>query len=153
MKKIVLTYGTFDLFHVGHLNLLERLRDLGDFLIVGVSTDEFNKIKGKKSVVSFHDRSRIISALKCVNLVIPEQSWNQKVADIKKHGVHIFGIGDDWQGKFDDLRDFCQVVYLPRTEGISTTLIRQTLRMFRKTQINDLKKALDLICDIVERFD
>lgn len=153
MARTVLTYGTFDLFHVGHLNLLERLRQLGDLLVVGLSTDEFNAIKGKKTVVSFKDRCRILSALKCVDLVFPEQSWDQKVTDIRKYGVNVFGMGDDWQGKFDELRLYCEVVYLPRTEGISTTQFKQALHMFQKSQIDDLKKALDLISAIVERFD
>ncbi|WXL27256.1 adenylyltransferase/cytidyltransferase family protein [Ectopseudomonas mendocina] len=153
MRKVVLTYGTFDLFHIGHLNLLNRLRELGDFLIVGVSTDAFNEGKGKKTIVGFEDRLRIVSSLKCVDLAIPEESWDQKISDIKKYGVSIFGMGHDWEGHFDELKSYCEVVYLPRTEGISTTAIKKTLQVIDKTHIDDLKKALDLISSIVDRFD
>mgnify|MGYP006272090333 CR=1 FL=1 len=127
----VITYGTFDLFHIGHLNLLRRLRGLGDKLIVAVSTDEFNEKKGKYSVVSFADRFEILSAIKFVDQVIPEQSWEQKVSDVLKYNVDIFAIGDDWQGKFDDLKSICQVVYMPRTEGISTSLLKKTISSFQ----------------------
>ena len=105
----VLTYGTFDLFHIGHLNLINRLADMGDRLIIAVSTDEFNAGKGKTSVVSYEDRSRIISSIKGVDLVIPETSWEQKASDIKEHGVDIFAIGEDWAGKYDDLQELCDV--------------------------------------------
>lgn len=153
MTKVVLTYGTFDLFHIGHLNLLNRLRDLGDYLIVGVSTDQFNEGKGKRTIVSFEDRLKIVSALKCVDLTIPEYSWSQKVEDIKKYGVSIFGMGHDWEGKFDSLNKHCEVVYLPRTEGISSTELKKTLQALDRSHIDDLKKALDLISSIVEKLD
>jgi glycerol-3-phosphate cytidylyltransferase len=123
----VITYGTFDLLHVGHLNLLERLRGLGDELIVAVSTDEFNLGKGKKCVISYNDRARLVAALSCVTAVIPEMAWEQKVSDIKKHKIDIFGMGSDWTGKFDELNQVCRVVYLPRTDGISTTYLRETI--------------------------
>src|SRR5690606_3085285 len=101
--RTVLTYGTFDLFHIGHLRLLERLRALGDRLIVGVSTDDFNRVKGKKTVVPYTDRVAIVSALRCVDVVIPETSWDQKAQDIERYGVSIFGMGSDWEGHFDEL--------------------------------------------------
>lgn len=153
MVKTVLTYGTFDLFHIGHLTLLERLREMGDRLVVGVSSDEFNAIKGKKTVIPFEDRCRIVAGLRCVDLAFPENNWEQKVADIREHCVSVFGMGDDWTGKFDDLKEHCEVVYLPRTPGVSTTELKTALRVFDKTHINDLKRALDLINAIVERFD
>lgn len=153
MPKTILTYGTFDLFHIGHLRLLERLRALGDRLIVGVSTDEFNATKGKQTIVPFVDRSEIISALSCVDLVIPETCWKQKAEDIKQHQVDILGMGDDWRGKFDDLGSLCEVVYLPRTEGISSTQIRNSLKMLSAEHVRELKQALDLMSAIVERFD
>lgn len=153
MKKVVLTYGTFDLFHVGHLNLLKRLRKLGDYLIVGVSTDQFNEGKGKKTIISFDDRIKIVSALKCVDLAIPEENWDQKVGDIKKYGVSIFGMGHDWNGHFDFLKEHCDVVYLPRTDGISSTALKKTLQTLDRSHIEDLKKALDLISSIVEKLD
>lgn len=153
MKKVVLTYGTFDLFHIGHLNLLKRLRELGDYLIVGVSTDEFNSIKGKSTIISFEDRLKIVSELKCVDLAIPETDWSQKESDIKKYAVNIFGMGHDWTGKFDDLKGLCEIVYLPRTEGISSTDLKAKLQVLDKNHVKDLKVALDLISSIVERFD
>jgi glycerol-3-phosphate cytidylyltransferase len=126
MRKVI-TYGTFDLFHLGHLRLLERLRALGDHLTVAVSTDEFNAIKGKASVVCYAERAHIVAALRCVDVVMPETNWAQKRTDIAEHGIAVFGMGDDWAGKFDDLRDLCEVVYLSRTEGISTTMIRESI--------------------------
>ncbi len=127
MKKVI-TYGTFDLFHFGHLNILKRARELGDYLIVAVSTDEFNQIKGKTCYYPFKDRSEIVKAIKYVDLVIPENNWKQKERDIEKYEVDLFVMGADWQGKFDFLKDKCEVVYLPRTEGISTSKIKTDLK-------------------------
>jgi len=146
--KTVITYGTFDLFHVGHLRLLQRAKSLGDRLIVAVSTDDFNSIKGKKSIIPFEQRAEIVSNVKCVDLVIPEISWEQKLEDIKKYGVDIFVMGDDWKGKFDNLREYCQVVYLPRTEGISSSQIRETLSHISKLSTTDLKKALEILSSV-----
>ncbi|MGB6008046.1 adenylyltransferase/cytidyltransferase family protein [Castellaniella sp.] len=151
--KTILTYGTFDLFHIGHLRLLQRLRALGDRLVVGVSTDEFNHVKGKKTVVPFADRIEIVRALTCVDLAIPENCWEQKTSDIEQHGVSIFGMGSDWSGRFDELKAHCEVVYLPRTEGISSTHIRKTLKILDQTHVEELKHALDLISSIIDRFD
>lgn len=151
--KTILTYGTFDLFHIGHLRLLERLRMLGDRLVVGVSTDEFNAGKGKKTVVPFADRIEIIRGLRCVDLAIAETCWEQKTADIAEHQVSILGMGDDWQGHFDDLKAHCEVVYLPRTDGISSTQLRNQLRPLDAKHIQELKQALDMVATIVERFD
>lgn len=148
----VLTYGTFDLFHIGHLNLINRLSELGDRLIIGVSTDEFNAGKGKTSVVSYEDRSRIISSIKGVDLVIPETSWEQKISDIAEHGVDIFAIGDDWRGKFDELQDQCEVVYLPRTDGISSTQIKQMLRVLDPSHINEMQEALAVMSRLLEHY-
>lgn len=152
-RKVVLTYGTFDLFHVGHLSLLERLRALGDALVVGVSTDAFNAAKGKQTIVRFEDRLRIVQSLKCVDLAIPEHGWEQKAADIRAHDVSVFGMGADWTGRFDDLKAYCEVVYLPRTEGISSTSLKGLLRVLDKTHVDELKQALGIISSIVERFD
>lgn len=151
--RTVLTYGTFDLFHVGHLNLLTRLRALGDRLIVGVSTDAFNEEKGKQTIVKFQDRFDIVSSLKCVDLAIPENDWNQKADDIRTHGVAVFGIGDDWSGRFDHLKDLCEVVYLPRTDHVSSTQLKRLLQVLDRSHVNELKQALDLISSIVERFE
>ena len=125
----VITYGTFDLFHIGHLRLLERAKELaGDDgkLIVAVSTDRFNWVeKHKKSSIPDTDRMAIVGALKCVDQVIPEDCWEQKEADVAKYGVDVFVMGDDWKGKFDFLSSQCKVVYLPRTPDISSTQIRE----------------------------
>ena len=129
-EKIVLTYGTFDMFHIGHLNLLNRLKSLGDKLIVAVSTDEFNSIKGKKTLIPFEQRALIVKNLKCVDMVIAEENWEQKIDDIKKYNVDIFAMGDDWKGKFDFLKDYCEVIYLPRTQNISTTELKKELNKY-----------------------
>ena len=129
-EKIVLTYGTFDMFHIGHLNLLNRLKSLGDKLIVAVSTDEFNSIKGKKTLIPFEQRALIVQNIKCVDMVISEENWEQKIDDIKKYNVDIFAMGDDWEGKFDFLKDYCKVIYLPRTQNISTTELKKELNKY-----------------------
>ena len=127
MKKVI-TYGTFDLLHRGHINILKRAKKLGDYLVVAVSSDEFNSIKNKKAFHSFEDRKYILEAIKYVDKVIREDDWEQKVEDVQKHDIDIFVMGDDWQGKFDHLKDYCEVVYLPRTKNISTTQIKNDLK-------------------------
>lgn len=126
MKRVI-TYGTFDLIHYGHINLLERAKKLGDYLVVGLSTNEFNEQKNKKCYFSYEERKRLLEALRVVDLVIPEESWEQKRSDIQMYHIDTFVMGDDWKGKFDFLKDYCEVVYLPRTEGISTTKIKKDL--------------------------
>lgn len=126
MKKVI-TYGTFDMLHYGHINLLKRAKKLGDYLIVALSTDKFNKIKNKKSYFSYRERKRFLSTLKCVDKIIPESSWNQKIKDVKKYDIDIFIIGDDWKGEFDFLKKYCKVKYLQRTPEISTTLIKNSI--------------------------
>jgi glycerol-3-phosphate cytidylyltransferase len=128
VKKCVLTYGTFDLLHVGHVNLLRRVRSLGDRLVVGLSTDEFNRTKGKAVVFPYEERKVILESIKYVDDVFPEESWDQKRDDIRRHGADVFAMGDDWKGKFDDLCDTVEVVYLPRTENISTTNIKKYIK-------------------------
>lgn len=123
----VLTYGTFDLMHYGHIRLLKRAKKEGDYLIVAVSTDEFNKLKKKKSYHNYETRKKMLEAIRYVDLVIPENNWEQKREDIKEYKVDKFVMGDDWKGKFDDLKDITEVVYLKRTEGISTTKIKKDL--------------------------
>lgn len=125
--KTVLTYGTYDLLHYGHLNILKNAKSLGDFLIVGLSSDEFNELKNKTSVMTFEERKEFLENIKYVDMVIKEDNWEQKIEDIKKHNVDIFVIGDDWKGKFDYLKEYCEVVYLPRTKAISTTEIKKIL--------------------------
>ena len=126
MKKII-TYGTYDLLHWGHINLLKRAKGLGDHLTVGLSTDEFNSRKHKSSYHSFDERRLILGSIRYVDQIIPESSWEQKVDDIKKLNIDTFVIGDDWKGEFDFLQEYCEVVYLSRTEGVSTTKIKKDL--------------------------
>ncbi len=128
MRKVI-TYGTFDLLHYGHINLLRRAKEFGDYLIVALSTDEFNwNEKQKKCYFSYEERKQMLEAIRYVDLVIPEESWEQKISDVKEFRVDTFVIGDDWEGKFDFLKDYCDVVYLPRTPEISTTQIKNNLK-------------------------
>ncbi len=128
MKKVI-TYGTFDLLHYGHVRLLKRARELGDYLIVGLSTDEFNEFqKHKESYNNYAERKFILEAIRYVDQVIPEDDWDQKINDIKQYNIATFVMGNDWQGKFDYLQDYCDVVYLDRTPGISTTKIKHDLK-------------------------
>lgn len=128
MKKI-LTYGTFDLLHFGHIEILRRAKQLGDYLIVAVSTDEFNKIKGKKAYHNYETRKKMLEAIRYVDLVIPEKNWEQKRNDVLEYKVDTVVMGSDWVGNenFECLKDICEVIYLPRTEGISTTKIKKDL--------------------------
>lgn len=128
MKKVI-TYGTFDLLHVGHINTLRRAKEMGDYLLVVLSSDEFNALKGKKAYYSYEDRKTILEAIKYVDEVIPETSWDQKISDVQNNDIDIFVMGHDWTGKFDFLKDYCEVVYLPRTEGISTSKIKGDLKL------------------------
>lgn len=127
--KRVLTYGTFDLLHYGHIRLLQQASKLGDYLIVGLSTDEFNALKGKKSFYSYDVRREMLEALRYVDLVIPEDNWDQKPRDIKMYHADVVCMGGDWAGdpRFESLRDICDVVYLNRTPGISTTEVKGKL--------------------------
>ncbi|MDR1782433.1 MAG: glycerol-3-phosphate cytidylyltransferase [Bacilli bacterium] len=129
MKKFtrVITYGTYDLLHWGHIRLLKRAKQLGDYLVVALSTDEFNALKGKKAYHSYEERKMMLESIRYVDLVIPEDSWDQKTNDVQLLKIDKFVIGDDWEGQFDFLKDYCEVVYMPRTEGISTTKIKKDL--------------------------
>ncbi|EHR69060.1 cytidyltransferase-related enzyme [Burkholderiales bacterium JOSHI_001] len=120
-----ITYGTYDLFHVGHVRLFQRIKARCDFLVVAVSTDEFNAIKGKKSVMPFADRLELVRSCRYVDLAIAENGWEQKESDIAAYGVDAFYMGDDWSGRFDHLKTLCDVHYLPRTDGVSSTLLKQ----------------------------
>ena len=150
--KTVITYGTFDMFHIGHLRLIQRLQKLGNKIIVAVSTDEFNSVKGKKTIIPYEQRKEIVENIKGVDLVIPEHSWEQKISDIKKYNVDIFAIGKDWLGKFDFLRDYCEVVYLERTEGISTTKIKNALKSLSVSR-EDIMKAFDILEQLKKDFE
>ncbi len=124
-EKVVLTYGTFDLFHYGHMEILRRAKALGTALMVGLSTDEFNTEKGKTCVQPYEKRKEILEGIRYVDGVFPETNWEQKIQDVQKYHAAVFVMGDDWSGKFDFLKPFCEVIYLPRTENISTTLIKK----------------------------
>ena len=128
MKRI-LTYGTFDLLHYGHIRILKRARELGDYLVVALSTDEFNALKGKKAYHDYETRKKMLEAIRYVDLVIPENNWEQKIDDVKDYKIDVVVMGDDWAGsdKFDYLKEYCEVVFLERTPGISTTQIKQDL--------------------------
>ena len=125
MKRVI-TYGTYDVLHYGHINLLKRAKELGDYLIVALSTDEFNALKEKKSYYNYEQRKMILEACRYVDLVIPEKNWEQKMFDIQNYKIDTFVMGDDWEGEFDFLKGLCDVVYLPRTEGVSSTQTKKT---------------------------
>ncbi|MCC5919849.1 MAG: glycerol-3-phosphate cytidylyltransferase [Cyclobacteriaceae bacterium] len=129
MRKVI-TYGTFDLIHRGHINILKRAKALGDYLVVGLSTDEFNALKGKTCYYTYEERKYILDAIKYVDEVIPEKDWKQKAEDIQTQGAQVFVMGNDWEGKFDELKKHCEVIYLSRTEGISTTKVKADLKDF-----------------------
>ena len=151
--KTVITYGTFDMFHIGHLKLLQRLKVLGDTLIVAVSTDEFNQLKGKKTLIPFSQRKEIVENIKCVDKVIAETDWDQKIKDVQEYNVDIFAIGDDWVGKFDDLKEYCEVIYLPRTENISTTFLKKSFSNFLSIPKEDIMHALDVLDTLRKDFE
>ncbi len=126
MKRVI-TYGTFDLLHYGHINLLRRAKEYGDYLIVALSTDDFNSNKNKKCYFPYEKRKQLLEAIRYVDLVIPEENWEQKISDVKEFRVDTFVMGDDWEGKFDFLKEHCEVVYLPRTPEVSTSQIKKDL--------------------------
>jgi glycerol-3-phosphate cytidylyltransferase len=144
LPRVVLTYGTFDLFHAGHLRFLNRAREFGDRLIVGVSTDGFNAQKGKRAYVDFSLRLEIVGALPFVDAVFPETCWEQKRSDIARYKAATFVIGSDWAGEFDHLRDLCEVVYLPRTEGVSSTGLREQLADLRHREAEKTQRVLEI---------
>ena len=130
MKRI-LTYGTFDLLHYGHIRILKRAKELGDYLVVALSTDEFNSIKGKKAYHSYETRKKMLEAIRYVDLVIPENNWEQKVQDIKDYKIDVVVMGSDWadSDKFDYLKEHCELIFLERTPGVSTTQIKNDLQL------------------------
>lgn len=152
--KTVITYGTFDLFHVGHLRLLKRLRDLGDRLVVGCSTDEFNKAKGKTCIIPFSDRVEILESCRYVDAVFPETSWEQKPHDIRRFSASIFAMGDDWVGKFDFLQaeTGCVVTYVARTPGISTTDLKGVLRSIDDEKLARMRKAAEHVLILLDGY-
>ncbi|WP_137168122.1 adenylyltransferase/cytidyltransferase family protein [Salinimonas lutimaris] len=150
--KTIITYGTFDLFHVGHVRLLRRLKKLGDRLVVGLSTDEFNKVKGKEVIIPYADRYEILMACQYVDDVFPEDNWQQKRDDIIREKADIFAIGDDWAGKFDDLEDIVNVLYLPRTQNVSTTELKTVLRKIDQDKIDEVKNVASHLTELVSKL-
>ena len=144
-KKVVITYGTFDMFHVGHLRLLKRLKEMGDELIVAVSTDDFNEVKGKKTLIPYDQRVEILNSIEYVDRVIPEKNWEQKIEDVKKYKADMFVIGNDWEGEFDFLKEYCEVKYLERTQDISTTQLKKSLTNFLSIPKEDILKAFEIL--------
>jgi len=144
MKKII-TYGTFDLLHKGHINILKRAKELGDHLTVAISSDEFNKIKNKTSFYSFEERKYLLESIKYVDEVIPENDWEQKTRDVQEKDIDIFVMGDDWEWKFDFLKEHCEVIYFPRTEGISTTKLKSTLKWLNNESIDKIEEVLEAL--------
>jgi len=145
MTTRIITYGTFDMFHIGHLRLLERLKTMADEVVVAVSTDEFNELKGKKTLIPYEQRAEIVQAICYVDKVIPEESWEQKIDDVKQYAIDIFAIGEDWRGEFDFLEEYCEVVYLERTRNISTTELKKSLNSFLSVPKKDLIKAFETL--------
>lgn len=139
----VITYGTFDLFHVGHVRLLRRLKALGDKLIVGCSSDEFNRLKGKNTVIGYLDRVEILESCQYVDQVFPENGWDQKRSDIIGYKADIFAMGDDWAGKFDELGDICRVVYVPRTAHVSSTAVKGFISTVNRDVIQSVRLSLE----------
>ena len=150
MHKTIITYGTFDMFHIGHLRLLERLSQLAERVIVAVSTDAFNEQKGKKVLIPYEQRAAIVQAIEYVDLVIPEENWQQKSTDIATYNVDIFAMGDDWAGQFDFLKSQCEVVYLERTQDVSTTALKKSLSDFLSISKEDLTNAFEVL-DMLRR--
>lgn len=151
--KIIITYGTFDMFHIGHLRLLQRLKGLGDKLIVGISTDEFNLVKGKKSLIPFEQRAEIVSNINGVDLVIPEESWEQKSSGIVQYDIDIFAMGSDWNGEFDELEELCEVLYLDRTADVSTTSLKKSLSNFLSIPKQDILNAFEVLEQLKKDLD
>jgi glycerol-3-phosphate cytidylyltransferase len=152
MNKTIITYGTFDLFHVGHVNLLKRLKGLGDKLVVGLSTDDFNLKKGKSVVFPYDHRKKILESCRFVDRVFAENCWEQKRDDIIREKVDIFAIGDDWSGKFDELSEICEVVYLPRTPNVSTTEVKDVLKSLKSEDIQQIKNVTEHLRTLVEKL-
>ena len=141
------------MFHIGHLKLLQRIKEFGDELIVAVSTDEFNQIKGKKILIPYAQRAEIVANIKCVDKVISENNWEQKVSDIKKYNIDLLVMGDDWEGKFDFLKEHCEVRYLERTKDISTTKLKKSLGAFLSVPKEDILKAFEVIEILKQDFE
>ena len=141
------------MFHIGHLKLLQRLSKMADEVIVAVSTDSFNEVKNKKVLIPYDQRAEIVSSIKYVTKVIPEENWEQKSEDIKKYEIDIFAIGNDWEGKFDFLREYCEVVYLERTRNISSTQLKKSLSSFLSIPKEEIINAFTILETLKKEFE
>ncbi|WP_223669272.1 adenylyltransferase/cytidyltransferase family protein [Kangiella shandongensis] len=148
--KTVITYGTFDLFHVGHVKLLQRLSDMGSKLVVGCSTDSFNQLKGKRTVYPYQQRKLLLESCRYVDKVFPEENWEQKREDIIRESASLFVMGDDWAGKFDSLSDIVEVFYIPRTPDISTTEIKTYLSVRNEEKDQEIRNLLTRALGLME---
>ena len=148
----VVTYGTFDLFHIGHVRLLKRLHSLGDRLVVGLSSDEFNTVKGKNVVIPYEDRKEILLSCRYVDDVFQENCWEQKRDDLEREGADIFAMGDDWIGKFDDLQDIVKVVYLPRTQDVSTTELKTVINQVYDEKLREVRNVASHLNTLIEKL-
>lgn len=151
MKRII-TYGSFDLFHVGHVRLLRRLKAVGDYLYVACSTDEFNQAKGKRSIMPFEQRVEVLEACRYVDKVIPESAWDQKLTDVERYKIDVFAMGDDWAGEFDFLSKYVEVLYLPRTEDVSTTDVRQLAASLNSEVVEEARHAIEHAIRAINRL-
>lgn len=149
--KTIVTYGTFDLFHIGHVRLLKRLKSLGERLVVGLSTDEFNDIKGKQVVIPFEDRKEVLLSCRYVDAVFEEHCWEQKREDLIREKATIFAIGDDWSGKFDELGDIVEVLYLPRTKDVSTTDLRTVIGELENDKIREIHNVAARLLELTSK--
>lgn len=150
--KTVVTYGTFDLFHVGHVRLLKRLKSLGDRLVVGLSSDEFNLVKGKKTIIPYADRREVLLSCRYVDEVFEENTWEQKRQDLLREQAAIFAIGDDWAGKFDDLQDIVEVLYLPRTKDISTTELKTVIHQINEEKLREIRNVASHLNGLINKL-
>lgn len=150
--KTVVTYGTFDLFHVGHVRLLKRLKSLGDRLVVGLSSDEFNLVKGKKTIIPYADRREVLLSCRYVDEVFEENTWEQKRQDLLREQAAIFAIGDDWAGKFDDLQDIVEVFYLPRTKDISTTELKTVIHQINEEKLREIRNVASHLNGLINKL-
>lgn len=150
--KTVVTYGTFDLFHVGHVRLLKRLKSLGDRLVVGLSSDEFNLVKGKKTIIPYADRREVLLSCRYVDEVFEENTWEQKRQDLLREQAAIFAIGDDWAGKFDDLQDIAEVLYLPRTKDISTTELKTVIHQINEEKLREIRNVASHLNGLINKL-
>lgn len=148
----VVTYGTFDLFHIGHVRLLKRLHSLGDRLVVGLSSDEFNTVKGKNVVIPYEDRKEILLSCRYVDDVFEENCWEQKREDLKRENADIFAMGDDWIGKFDDLQDIVKVVYLPRTKDVSTTELKTVINQVHNEKLQEVRNVASRLNSLIRKL-